>query len=99
MTFVSEAIIPAGAFLDASGPLAGAPALPSSFRWHDTIIEIVAVRRAWRSTKTDRGDVYLKRHWYEVELADSRTAVIYFDRAAKRGTPPWSLYSIEEAGL
>lgn len=92
MPFVSEALIPSGAFLDASGPLAGAPALPSSFRWNDTVIEIVRVNRAWRSTKTDRGDVYLKRHWYDVTLADGCAAVIYFDRGAKRGAAPWWLY-------
>jgi hypothetical protein len=95
VAFVSEPIVPGGTLLDASGPLAGAPALPSSFHWHDAVIEIAAVSRTWRSTKTDRGDVYLKRHWYEVALADARTAVIYFDRAAKRGAPPWWLYTID----
>jgi hypothetical protein len=93
--FVSEAVTPLGSLFDAAGPLAGAPALPSTFRWRTDVLEIIAVVRAWRSTKTDRGDVYLKRHWYEVSLADSRTAVIYFDRGAKRGAARWWLYSLD----
>jgi hypothetical protein len=95
VAFVSEAIAPFGSLFDATGLLAGAPALPSTFSWRADVLEISAVVRVWRSTKTDRGDVYLKRHWYEVSLADSRTAVIYFDRGAKRGAARWWLYSLD----
>lgn len=93
--FVSEALTPVGALHDADGPTTGEPAVPGSFRWRDEILEIVSVQRTWRSTKDDRGDTYLKRHWYEIALTDSRTAVIYFDRAAKRKSPRWWLYSID----
>jgi hypothetical protein len=94
LSFVSEAIVPTGNLFDADGPGAGEPALPASFRWHDELLQIDAVRRTWRSTKDDRGDTYLKRHWYEAALSDGRIAVIYFDRGARRGAPRWWLYTI-----
>ena len=95
MAFVSEALTPAGDLHDAAGPSFGEPALPGSFRWRDEVLHVAVVRRTWRSTKDDRGDTYLKRHWYEVDLGDARRAVIYFDRAAKRREARWWLYTIE----
>lgn len=50
--------------------------------------------RSWRSTNTDRGDTYLARHWYELTLIDGRTAVVYYDRKARRGKPAWWLYTL-----
>ena len=94
MSFISEALTPLDELLDASGPTRGEPALPRSFRWRDQVLEIETVRRTWRSTKSDRGDTYLKRHWYEAALRDGRTAVMYFDRAARRGVPRWWLYTL-----
>jgi Family of unknown function (DUF6504) len=69
--------------------------LPRSFRRHAEVIEVRTVRKEWRGTKEDRGDVYLKRHWYEFEAADGRILTVYFDRAAKPGRPRWWLYTIE----
>lgn len=69
--------------------------LPAAFRWRDELLEIAAVRKQWRGTKEDRGDVYLKRHWYECETRDGRIITVYFDRAARRGAARWWLYAIE----
>ena len=92
--FISEPIRPAG---DATSlPQNNEPALPAAFIWRDETLEVKSLRNSWRTTKTDRGDVYLKRHWFEFETADGRSATVYYDRAAKRGTSPWSLYSIED---
>ncbi|MFN2459517.1 MAG: DUF6504 family protein [Candidatus Velthaea sp.] len=55
-----------------------------------------AMTRARRSTRTDHGDVYLARHWYEIECADGRRAVVYFDRQARAGAARWWLYTLEE---
>jgi hypothetical protein len=92
--FISEPIRPVGDAV--STPANNEPALPAAFEWRDEKLEVKATRKTWRTTKTDRGDVYLKRHWYEFETADGRVATVYYDRAAKRGTSPWSLYSIED---
>ncbi len=86
--FVSQAIEPV------------APAgteLPRAFRWAGDVLEVCVVRSSWRGTKEDRGDVYLKRHWYEFQTSDGRIATVYFDRGAKAGTPRWWLYSIEDS--
>jgi hypothetical protein len=58
------------------------------------VLEVKTIVKLWRTTKEDRGDVYLKRHWFEFATADGRTALVYFDRAAKRGGHRWWLYSI-----
>jgi hypothetical protein len=86
-TFISEPIEPA------------APSgtdLPRAFAWRNETLDVRTVRRTWRGTKEDRGDVYLKRHWYEFETADGRIAAVYFDRGAKPGAHRWWLYTIEE---
>lgn len=70
--------------------------LPRAFDWNGDTLEVRSVRKEWRGTKEDRGDVYLKRHWYEFEAADGRIATVYFDRGAKPGSARWWLYSIED---
>jgi hypothetical protein len=95
MSFVSEPIEPVGGAHPEAGPADRGPAPPIAFRWRDEIIEIATIVRTWQSTKDDRGDTYLKRHWFETTLRDGRTAVVYFDRAARRGSPPWRLYTLD----
>jgi hypothetical protein len=95
MGFISEALTPLDDRHDTDGLTAGEPAVPASFRWHDEVLRVASIRRTWRSTKVDRGDTYLKRHWYEAALADGRTAVIYFDRGARKGAPRWWLYTLD----
>jgi len=72
------------------------PQLPAAFHWRDETLEVKAVRNTRRSTKDDRGDTYLKRHWFEFETGAGRIATVYYDRAAKRGQPRWWLYAIED---
>jgi Family of unknown function (DUF6504) len=92
--FISEPIRAAGNAT--SLPANNEPSLPAAFTWREETLEVKTLRNTWRSTKTDRGDVYLKRNWFEFETPDGRIATVYYDRAAKRGTSPWSLYSIED---
>ena|GEM_PF-2408839 len=72
------------------------PTLPAAFRWRNETLEIKAVLARRRSTKVDRGDTYLKRHWFDLETSGGRIVTVYYDRAAKRGQPHWWLYAIEE---
>lgn len=88
--FVSEPIEPCDTALPTDEPQ-----LPAAFRWRGQTLEVKGVLNRGRSTKMDRGDTYLKRHWFEVETGDGRIATLYFDRSAKRGTPHWWLYAIE----
>lgn len=95
--FVSEPIAPVGDGFESAAMTHGEPGLPAAFRWRDETLDVRAVLKAWRSTKDDRGDTYLKRHWYEVETADGRRVTIYFDRQARRGAHRWWLYTLEPA--
>ena len=72
----------------------GEPSLPPAFDWNGEELVVREVHKTWRSLKDDRGDTYLKRHWFEFETADGRTAVVYFDRGARRGQPRWWLYTL-----
>ncbi len=92
--FVSEALTPSAAHIDDGALSRGEPALPREFAWHDDRLVIRDVVRTWRSTVTDRGDVYLAKHWFELALDDGRTAVVYFDRKTRRDQPRWWLYTI-----
>ncbi|HEY0613806.1 MAG TPA: DUF6504 family protein [Candidatus Elarobacter sp.] len=96
--FVSEALAPSAECIDTGALSRGEPPLPREFGWRGERLVVGTVRRTWRSTTTDRGDVYLARHWFEVLLADGRSAVLYFDRKSRRDRPHWWLYTIEAAG-
>lgn len=93
--FVSRPIQPEGEglFTPATG---GEPPVPSAFRWEDQTLVVRAVNRSWRTTKGDRGDNYLKRHWFELQTACGRTIEVYYDRQARRGAALWWLYTIAD---
>jgi len=93
--FVSQAILPCGQGYVTPGA-GGEPPLPAAFAWGERVLDVRAVLRVWRSAKDDRGDTYLKRHWFEFETAGGARAVVYFERQAKRNAPRWWLFSIDE---
>lgn len=70
--------------------------MPAAFVWEGETLTVNKVVRNWRSTKSDRGDNYLKRHWFELETAEGPRIEVYFDREARRGAPQWWLYTIDE---
>ena len=93
--FVSGPIEPAGdGFITAAS--GNEPPVPRAFRWGARVLSIGAVLRSWRSTKTDRGDAYLKRHWFELETQSGGKIEVYYDRQSRRGASQWWLYTIEE---
>ncbi len=93
MSFVGKALEPQGA-LDADVLAQGEPSLPRAFTWEADRIEVGTLRKTWRSTKGDRGDSYVKKHWFEFETTDGRVAVVYFDRSARKNAPRWWLYTL-----
>ena len=95
MQFVSEPIVPIGGDFDTDAMGRGEPGLPGAFSWRDETLTIVELRAKRKGTKVDRGDTYVKRHYFEVRLADGRDATIYFERQAKANQPRWWLYTID----
>jgi hypothetical protein len=92
--FVSRPIKPRGnEFITQSS---SGPPVPRTFAWDDRTLRISAVLRTWRGTKSDRGDVYLKRHWFELRTEEGATIEVYYDRDARRGASQWWLYTIDD---
>jgi len=91
--FISRPIAPAGEgfVTQANG---SEPPVPSAFTWDGRLLTISTVLRGWRSTKTDRGDAYLKRHWFELQTSEGETIEVYYDRESRRGAARWWLYTI-----
>ncbi len=94
MRFMSKPLVPEGASFESDDRGRFEPAVPPAFRLGDERLGVLRVLRSWRSERTDRGDSYLKRHWFEIELDDGRIAVVYFDRGARRGAPRWWCYTL-----
>ena len=93
--FISKPIKPAGE--TASAPLQSGPSLPAAFQFEGEDLIVKRVIRVWRSTKDDRGDTYVKRHWFEFETEDGRRIIVYFDRSAHRNESRWWIYKITSA--
>lgn len=93
--FISRALVVAGTgFLTPTG--GSEPPVPCAFLWDGRTLQITEVLRTWRSTKTDRGDVYLKRHWYELRTDTGAKLEVYYDRESPVGASAWWLYTIDE---
>jgi hypothetical protein len=98
MDFVSEPIEPAAGTSDTTAMSRGEPGLPGRFRWRDREHVVARVIAAWKSSTRDRGELYLRRHWFEVELSDGSRAKIYCERQTKNRSKPkarWWLYTLE----
>jgi hypothetical protein len=95
--FVSEAIVPDCEGADPSTLERGEPSLPRAFTWREERLVVAEIRATERSTRIDRGEQYLARHWFRFGTPDGREAVVYFDRQAKKGRPRWFLYTIAAA--
>jgi hypothetical protein len=101
--FVSEAITPQGR-KDAGAMARGEPGLPERFRWRDTDYAICAVTARWKDTSAEGGraggDVYLRRHYYELAMDDGSRWTVYCTRQTpKSGSPKarWYLYQRQAA--
>jgi len=89
--FVSEPVEPVGA-----AAATGEPDLPAAFRWHDREIRVAELIATRRTAKVDRGDTYVKRHYFDFRSTEGALVTVYFDRQAKRGAARWWLYALEE---
>jgi SAM-dependent methyltransferase len=102
--FISEAITPdAGSF--GLPAVAGEPALPRRFAWRQRTYEVREVVRAWKEHEPDRthgsGELYLRKHWFEVRVDDGSVMKLYFQRQPASGRAAkvrWWLYTRRAAG-
>lgn len=99
--FISEAITPAAGVSDASAMARGEPGLPTQFAWRGRQYQLAAVLRAWKTSAPDRGELYLRRHWYEIRTACGLEMILYCERQARKGKDPkgrWFLYTLRRGG-
>ncbi len=94
--FVSEEIVPLGGAFETDAMLRGEPSLPPEFTWGGTVLTVTHCTRTWRTTKVDRGDTYLKRHYFEFVTGAGQRAVVYFERHVRRGVARWHLYTLTD---
>ena len=95
--FVSEAVVPEAGSFDAAAMSRGEPGLPRAFSWRGVRYEVARVIGTWKTSTPERGEMYLRRHWFEVRTATGERMTLYCERQAKNRAKPkarWWLYTI-----
>jgi hypothetical protein len=98
---ISEAIKPVTETADTSRMAIGEPGLPHKFVWRGRTVTVRAVLRSWRETgRCHHGspEIYVRKHWYEVDTTSDGIMKLYFDRqprGSKKGAR-WWLFSVRE---
>jgi hypothetical protein len=95
--FVGASIEPVPGAGDADALARGEPGPPAAFFWEGRRYEITRVASRWKTTRTDRGEKYVARHWFEVETASGETMRISCERRPRTRGARWSLYTVAEA--
>jgi hypothetical protein len=95
--FVSEAITPVPGSFDAAAMARGEAGVPRAFAWRGTRYELARLVSSWKSSSADRGEMYLRRHWFAIETRSGERMTIYCERQARNAKRPaqrWWLYSV-----
>ena len=96
--FISEPIRPVASSIDTASMAIGTPSLPRQFHWRDEQLEVAQVAGSWRESgpcSHGSGEVYAKKHWFEVTMTDGRFAKLYYERQARgKRLERWWLYTI-----
>lgn len=93
---VSQPIEPDLTTVDTQSMAHGEPGLPRRFSWSGATYEVASVLRSWKTTKEDRGDIYVRKHWYEITTTSGQTMTLYCERHIRAGEPRWWLYTLED---
>jgi hypothetical protein len=95
--FVSEPLTPVPGTFDAGAMSRGEPGLPGGFSWRDHEYKVERLMSKWKSTGTDRGETYLRRHWYRIQTTTGERMTVYCQRQArnpKDAKSRWWVYSV-----
>jgi hypothetical protein len=95
--FVSEQIVPTAGTFDASAMTRGEPGLPGVFTWRDAEYKVDRLMSKWKSSTPERGELYLRRHWYRIQTTTGEHMTLYCQRQAKNPKKPkarWWVYSV-----
>jgi [ribosomal protein S5]-alanine N-acetyltransferase len=94
--FVSERIAPEPGYFDIAAMARGEPAVPHAFVWRGQRFDVARSHAARRAMGSDRGDNYVRRHYYDVETTDALQMSLYFERNPSDRSKPkaWWLYTV-----
>lgn len=97
--FVSERLKPVPGTADTTAMGRGEPGLPREFVWREARLRIARVLATWRETGPcthGSGELYVRKHWFDVEMADGQIGRIYFERQprGRNRRARWWLFSI-----
>lgn len=69
--------------------------MPTAFVWRGQRYDVKHAEASKRVTGTDRGDTYVRRHYYDVETSDALRMSLYFERNPSDRSKPkaWWLYT------
>jgi hypothetical protein len=97
--FISEPLKPRGPF-NTVAMSRGEPGLPEAFEWHGRVYRVSVCLNQWKKSEREGvrtgGELYLRRHYYELRMSDGSIWVVYFVRQTPRtGSPKarWFLYT------
>ena len=97
--FVSEPIVPVAGTFDTRGLAQGEPGLPARFHWRDDEYVVSEVLSVWKSSGPEAtGEVYLRRHWWELRTTSGHIMKLYFERQKNRKNAKtrWFIYTVIE---
>jgi RimJ/RimL family protein N-acetyltransferase len=94
--FVSERVVPEAGGFDTSGMARGEPSVPTTFVWREQRYRVAQTLAKRRTMGEDRGDSYVRRHYYDIETDDKLCMSLYFERnPSDRGKRKvWWLYTV-----
>jgi hypothetical protein len=95
--FVSEPIDPLPGTFDTTAMARGEAGLPREFDWRGIRHTVLRVLSTWKSSTPDRGEMYLRRHWFEVETTSGTRMTLYCERQVsrpKKAKSRWFLYTL-----
>ena len=65
--------------------------------WRGRRYEIANIAGKWKTSSADRGEMYLRRHWFEIVTGTGERMTLYCERQAKNAKKPkarWWVYSV-----
>jgi [ribosomal protein S5]-alanine N-acetyltransferase len=94
--FVSERITAQSGDFDPAAMARGGPSAPGSFVWRGQRFEVRRCVAEARGYGEDRGDSYVRRHYFEIETVDALRMRIYFERnpSSRTRSKAWWLYTL-----
>jgi RimJ/RimL family protein N-acetyltransferase len=94
--FISERIVPDTGMFDVATMSRGEPSLPTSFRWREQRYHVARTLSTHRQMGEDRGDKYVRRHYYDIETTDALRMSLYFERnpSSPSKRKEWWLYTL-----